>query len=312
MAERRSRKQTAGKRALAALIGKRDGHQFKLSGQVAKMYVVEVVPEEAERFLDIANFRNRRVRQKKVVQFSNEMKAGEWRLQNPLIFSDSGELIDGQHRLLAVIESYSAVVFLVQVTDPREAKEVNLATDGGSPRNLADMLHFNLVPHSARVAPVLVYEKNYRVSHKSPFQSSQATKSEYLGVYRDIGEEVFKLAFGAVPRGMHVRLSINRAVVDWLSLQLVQIDPGDAELFFNLIVNPSQLKESDAPFVLNQKFLALASRQNRKGHIAAPPIEQGTLLVKAWNKYYSSDPTTEKEMRYTAKGDFPDIFGARR
>lgn len=310
MAASRSRKQTPGQKMLAGLTKGKAGHLFKAGGHEARLVVAEINPEMASQIIDVANIRNRKVRQKKVAEFASVMKSGRWLLQNPMIFSASGELIDGQHRLLAVIESDTPVAFLAQITEPKVARSVNLATDSGTPRNLADMLHFNAVPDASRVAPVLVLERNYRIAH-SPFQSSDSEKLDYLKLFRSIGDETFKVAFDAVPRGLHTRLSVKRAVIDWLALQLVQIDPGHAHLFFGLTSNPSSLKETDAPYVLSQRMLELASKRSRIGKAGLPPIEQGTMFVKAWNCYYTNAKTKPSDINYRVREDFPLINGAQ-
>lgn len=66
---------------------------------------VLVDPKKAELWLK-KNTKNRKVSNRHVSQLANEMKEGKWLLNGQAIaFSKDGVLLDGQHRLLAVIMS---------------------------------------------------------------------------------------------------------------------------------------------------------------------------------------------------------------
>ena len=48
-----------------------------------------------------------------VAKYATEMKAGRWIVSNPISFDVDGKLIDGQHRLMAVIKAGVSITFLV-------------------------------------------------------------------------------------------------------------------------------------------------------------------------------------------------------
>lgn len=77
------------------------------------MRVEMIGPEQAESML-LKNTRNRNIIQRQVRFLSNEMRIGNWKLTNNGIgFDSEGSLIDGQHRLLAVIDAQVTVPMLV-------------------------------------------------------------------------------------------------------------------------------------------------------------------------------------------------------
>ena len=79
-----------------------------------KFAVVEVTPAIALEWLKRNFSRNRSLNKAAVARYAREMKAGAWRLSHQSIaFDSSGTLIDGQHRLRAVVESGCTVAFLV-------------------------------------------------------------------------------------------------------------------------------------------------------------------------------------------------------
>lgn len=98
---------------------------------------VLVTPEMAEKFLE-KNSQNRDVNRAGVERYKREMLAGRFAVSHQCIALDrAGVLIDGQHRLTAIIESGVSIWFLlVEGLDPM----VRAATDGGTVRRAKDHL----------------------------------------------------------------------------------------------------------------------------------------------------------------------------
>lgn len=73
--------------------------------------IKEVTPELAREWLD-HNTNNRTLRRDTVTRYANDMSAGNWSLVGDSIcFDESGNLINGQHRLNAVIQSDTTQLF---------------------------------------------------------------------------------------------------------------------------------------------------------------------------------------------------------
>jgi hypothetical protein len=67
---------------------------------------VEIIsPAEAQAYLD-NNAKHRPIKEKKVLEYMGEMRDGHWRLNGKTIcFDRNGRLLNGQHRLSAVVRS---------------------------------------------------------------------------------------------------------------------------------------------------------------------------------------------------------------
>ncbi len=101
--------------------------------------VVQVTPAMATRWLE-KNGANRKIRTKRVRQYMDDMMAGRWVLTpQPIAFNCDGTLIDGQHRLKAIIEAGKPQRFLVVHNVPREAGAV---IDQGLTRSVPDAAMF--------------------------------------------------------------------------------------------------------------------------------------------------------------------------
>jgi hypothetical protein len=88
-----------------------------------------VTPQQATKWLE-GNVHNRNVRDSVVSRYARDMKAGAWRLTHQGIAFDRAEerpdkvLVDGQHRLFAILESDTAVRMMVSFGVPMDAQGV--------------------------------------------------------------------------------------------------------------------------------------------------------------------------------------------
>jgi len=81
---------------------------------------------------------NRNLSPKTVTAYARDMKKGAWRFDGtPIRFNRSGNLIDGQHRLSAIIESGKTQKMVVMWNLANETQDV---MDSGRSRNIGDTL----------------------------------------------------------------------------------------------------------------------------------------------------------------------------
>ena len=105
---------------------------------------MDITPELAGRWLK-NNFRNRPVKADVVAAYARDMVAGLWRpTHQGVAFNDRDELIDGQHRLLAIVKAGVTVRMMVTFGLPAktEGSEMTVmdCVDRGATRSVADQL----------------------------------------------------------------------------------------------------------------------------------------------------------------------------
>jgi hypothetical protein len=102
---------------------------------------IEVITPEVASELLHKNTANRPINAAIVIKFSVSMSRGFWALNGePIIISRNGDLLDGQHRLLAVVKSGCTITsFVVRGVD----SEVFSTIDSGRSRNAGDVLAIN-------------------------------------------------------------------------------------------------------------------------------------------------------------------------
>lgn len=106
----------------------------------------------AETYLK-SNTKNRGVTKERIQRYAESMRKGEWTLSNDaIVFSDRGILMNGQHRLMAVVQSGEACQFLV-VRGLKEETFVNM--DIGKNRSAGDILSIQGVTNARLTASVI-------------------------------------------------------------------------------------------------------------------------------------------------------------
>jgi hypothetical protein len=96
-----------------------------------------ITPGQAEKYLQ-SNTSNRKLRRALVSQYARDMKRGKWSLTHQgIAFNCDGTLLDGQHRLQAIVESGVSVQMLV--TKGVDSKN-QLVMDDHAKRNAGDAL----------------------------------------------------------------------------------------------------------------------------------------------------------------------------
>jgi len=92
-----------------------------------------ITPAIARKWLDKNRDNNRNVVQSRVKQYAADMIAGRWELSDQAIsFDEDDELVNGQHRLEAIILANKPIVSLVMFNLPTKAM---LVLDSGKKRN---------------------------------------------------------------------------------------------------------------------------------------------------------------------------------
>ncbi|NIA06968.1 MAG: hypothetical protein GWP14_04890 [Actinobacteria bacterium] len=100
--------------------------------------LMQITPTMAENWLTNANVSNRKISDAHVNRLARDMKEGRWvQTHEGIAFDHSGVLLDGQHRLWAIIEADKTIAMNVWFNVPPEAL---LAIDSGKSRSIVDVL----------------------------------------------------------------------------------------------------------------------------------------------------------------------------
>lgn len=137
----------------------------------AKSTIQEITPEMAEFYLTFNADHQRPLRKGHVACLAREMKEGRWKFNGDAIRIDSeGRLIDGQHRLRAVLQSGVTIrCVVIENLEPDSFYTIDL---GGATRSTGDIFAMTGELNGKRLAAALTlcwrYENNLLNSKYKP------------------------------------------------------------------------------------------------------------------------------------------------
>lgn len=234
----------------------------------------EFTPEKAEDALRF-NTNNRGVRRRLVDRLSRDMKNGFWRHTGETIkFSRKGRLIDGQHRLLAVVESGTPVWF--DVIRGLE-DDVQMVIDTGSARTAGDALKMSLgvsngsgVAAAARLA-ILARRGNPNDRTQS---TSHSETQEFVAKNPSIIESVLEAS------RYKPHISIRPAALAYAHFEMSLIDREEADSFWRDVAYGENLHRNDPAMTLSRHLRGLSKIPSANG---VPNDLSLSASFKMWN-----------------------------
>src|SRR3990167_824903 len=195
---------------------------------------------------------NQKVSQKHVDYLAGAMKAGEWieAAGVPIRFNDQKELIDGQHRLWAIIETGLSFFFTVTRGLPVEAMAV---LDTGRSRSLKAFLEIAKENYSSALSAVIYNLNEYWSTGEiaKGWSNRLSTRKAFI-ILQDhpgIRDSIVKtLPVQHALRGGHGR---------WASLHyiLAGVDYDDADLFFDKLATGEGISGNSPISLLRSRML---------------------------------------------------------
>ena len=207
----------------------------------------DVTPAMAADYLK-RNTHNRPLNKKRVDEYAEAMSNDQWHLSHQGIgFSAAGDLIDGQHRLHAVVKSGKTVRMQVTMGLTREAQ---LVIDTGRARSVAQNVglmgktYAKWVTAWANVVHIVL----------TGTQSRHFNASEIERVYDDLPEAIeAAVAFG--------KTEINRGSVGAAFLLAYNKNPEKVVEFFKAFCEGSDLAKGSAVHAAHKYYFQSPSRQ---------------------------------------------------
>jgi hypothetical protein len=240
---------------------------------------VDVTPALAADWLK-NNICNRKLRKAVVANYARQMKRGEWLpIAQDISFDTRHRLINGQHRLTAVIESGVTIRVLVTTGVPEriansEVKPMDLM-DTGLPRSLADQLQ---IQHNIQAGAALAAIVRAIIAWILPKRTYKLSVGEVLLVYRLFQDPIdFVLANRSKEHGLK-----QTGILAAFALAIAS--EGTGSLFYApryqmLIGSHEAALPASSPLVLLSRFLRapdaiLLTRTNDR---ALVPLVLGVL-----------------------------------
>lgn len=260
--------------------------------------IMTVTPEMANAWLE-KNMSNRTVSKKNVEKIAKDIARGAWQLNGEAIrIGSSGELYDGQHRCLAVAKTGIPIQTVVVFNVEREAQRT---MDSGRPRTLNDQLRMDGEKNYTALGATIRLAYGYTNGARTFQSPANASISEYLEWFKDHPE--FRDAAAMAQKVSIAGLGIRAGVAGTAYWVLSQIDKGDADEFFRLLLVPAH--ESGSPILALRESLRKQKEKVKGGQMS--PRWVAALLFKAWNRWRDGDNDIQW-LRFRPGGASPERF----
>lgn len=262
--------------------------------QAGTVSVVETIsPQVAEQYLT-RNTNNRKVKRDRVSTLASDIATGRWEVNGETIkFDIDGNLIDGQHRLLAAIKAKRAIQTFVVRGLPRKAQDT---VDAGAQRSAGDVLaihgalHTNTLAATVRVVsaydnqllPALDKLTNAEVLDKATTQYPDLAASVAWAVSTPVKST--DLLTGTYFAAAHYLLS--------------RVNREQAEQFLNQLVSGAGLVDGTPLHQLRRKL-----ETARVGAQKYPNVTKLAWVLKTWNAVRQNG--TFVRLTYKAREEFP-------
>lgn len=237
-----------------------------------KVSVVPVTPKMARRWLD-RNDQNRNVRNATVTQYARDMANGRWQITGESIkFNSDGNLLDGQHRLAAIVKADVTIQLVVMHGIPNEAQRV---MDTGRARTASDALSMKGEKHTSTIAAAVRIAIGMEADMPDPGKHAvtHAEVEQFLSDNPDL-RQASEFA-SQVAR----RTDCPPAVVAYTFWQFSRIaGPAAASDFWMAAADKVGLSAGDPVIALTNRFAE--SRRNRD---QLTKRIQLSLIYRTWN-----------------------------
>lgn len=235
---------------------------------------VTITPRIAAQWLKL-NTSNRNLRESAVAKYARDIREGRWVKNGDSIrFSATGKLLDGQHRLSAIIDAGTPVEMLVI---PGLADETQATMDIGARRTSADALTLNGVQNSTIVAAivkrVLMWDQgDHRLSG-----NTAPTHAEIQEFFHDNADAMQRSAEVA-RRAYQGFKDIPPSISGTAHYVTSRIDSGTAAEFFSCLGTGAGLMEGNPILAVRHKAMVDA----RAGR-AVPEWQRLAHIFHGWN-----------------------------
>jgi len=233
-----------------------------------------IAPEEARELLTRSNTHNRNLRRRVVTDYARDMRAGTWIFNGESIKLDhDGTLLDGQHRLAAIIEAGIPVSLLVITGFDTVAQDT---MDTGRPRTSADVLSLHGETHATLLAATLRRVWMWDNGHHRLHSNYKPTNAECAALLSERGEirRSVEIAAGIYKTFPQIPLSVTATAHHILS----RVDTAVAVWFFARVGDGANLPVGHPVLTLRTRIL-----NDRMDGKRLPEYRVLAYLIRSWN-----------------------------
>ena len=243
------------------------------------MKYVFMTPEKAKELLDI-NVRNRSINQRLVNRIAGDISKGNWQVNGETIkVSSTNKLLDGQHRLSAIIKSgMPCHLWVVEGLDDN----CHATIDSGLSRGAHHILQIENIQNASLLASTIALIK--KIEKQNISNSKRASNIDILDNYKKDPEGLDAAARFITGRSWLRRYAGN-SIACACYYVASKLSESQASEFFEKLSSGAGLSEG-SPILACRNYL-IKQRMNRGIAEVGRKIKFQTyqVIAKCWNAY---------------------------
>jgi hypothetical protein len=265
--------------------------------EIMRVNIETIAPNDALTMLKMNTANFRKPDHHRINAYSNEMKAGSWVNNGDSIKFQGDELIDGQHRLMAIVKSGVTIVTVV-VRDV-EGVDAPRTIDRGKPRTVAQWCNYKGIKYGSVVSSstklIIQHEKGLW-GRGNGMKPEEVTDSEIFKFIETNNTHLQQCCVMARRVRNIIPQSTMAAV---LFIGCSRKDPYQDDLakwFCEALENGEGMDHEDSVLHLRNRILSATP---------AKPISTNMkrmLLTMAWNKAVAGEPCSNASLRIRMTG----------
>ena len=220
------------------------------------------------------NPNNRKCKERHVKFLKGQMLSGAWVFDGqPLRFTESGALLDGQHRLTAIVESNTSQEFLIVSGIDSESFKV---MDTGKNRSGADCFHIKGLDYSIDLAAAIKMIINIK---DNTFRGGNngVTNAQLLEWY-DNNPEILDIIKKSSVLNKAFSSIMSRSWIASLMFIFSQKNLEQSEVFMHKLCYGLDLSVNSPIYVLRKKLT-----EDKISTAKLPAKDRIAIIIKAWN-----------------------------
>lgn len=285
-----------------------------------RMSVETITPAIAEEMLK-HNINNRPIKRSQVVFLTNEILSNRWITTGQAITFVGKTLVDGQHRLQAVIEAGKPITScVIRFPSTANTKQIFQVTDRGVPRTFADTLamqgesnvnvlttvllglarYYKAIDAVGEIAKTIPYTSQTDAANKTTHSHKGGEKTEkkpLLHITQLLEQYPFARKSAAFGQKMQAARPQILMKGQWGLLHAIytDIDESSASNFLELLQSGENLSRHSPILQLRERMLSIRTDKTRTSRGIGMQILLA-LSNAAWNAYRTDKPVNLKKI----------------
>lgn len=272
--------------------------------QTAPYYYSKAVgPKEAKELLAL-NIKNRRLSGRIVSKYAKDMADGNWINNGDVIrISSKGTLIDGQHRLSAIIEAGVTVTLnFAEGLDPDSFSTIDRGK-GRTTGQILELQGFKNAKILAAVSKRLIHWENTLDQSKFTFMNEgfqRITDHEQMAYVKHHASEIHK-TYESLTGSLPLKKCGAPSALITALIIIQRYNSFSSKKFIEGLVTGANLIQNSPIALLRDRMV---DPPDRRG--AAWDLELMALTIKSFNKFISNNPI--KTLAWRQVGNYPEKF----